>query len=67
MKEKLITEIMQNMLPHLDNAKLVQLKQTLEQLFSRYDVNEITGSAEEKSDRDLIFRLSVSKVVQKSL
>ena len=47
MKEKLMTEIMQTMLPHLDNAKLVQLKQALEQTLSRYDVNEINGSAEE--------------------
>lgn len=64
MKEKLITEIMQAMLPHLDNAKLVQLKQTLEQTLSRYDVNEINGSAEEGNDGDLIERFISAKRIE---
>lgn len=54
MKEKFIAEIIQEMLPHLDNAKLVQLKQVLEQKLSRYDVNELNGSAAEGNDSDLI-------------
>ena len=64
MKEKLITEIMQAMLPHLDNAKLVQLKRTLEQTLSRYDVNEINGSAEEGNDGDLIERFISAKRIE---
>ena len=64
MKEKLITEIMQAMLPHLDNAKLVQLKQTLEQTLSRYDVNESNGSAEEGNDRDLIEKFISAKRIE---
>lgn len=64
MKVKLITEIMQAMLPHLDNAKLVQLKQTLEQTLSRYDVNEINGSAEEGNDRDLIEKFISAKRIE---
>ena len=64
MKEKLITEIMQAMLPHLDNARLVQLKQTLEQTFSRYDVNEVDGSVEEGNDRDLIEKFISAKRIE---
>lgn len=64
MKEKLITEIIQTMLPHLDNAKLVYLKQTLEQMLSRYDVNEITGSEEERNDRDLIEKFISAKRIE---
>lgn len=64
MKEKLITEIMQAMLPHLDNAKLVQLKQTLAQTLSRYDVNEINGSSEEGNDRDLIEKFISAKRIE---
>jgi site-specific recombinase XerD len=64
MKEKLITEIMQAMLPHLDNARLVQLKQTLEQTLSRYDVNEVDGSIEEGNDRDLIEKFISAKRIE---
>lgn len=64
MKEKLVTEIMQAMLPHLDNAKLVQLKQALEQTLSRYDVNEVDGSIEEGNDRDLIEKFISAKRIE---
>ncbi len=64
MKEKLITEIIQAMLPHLDNAKLLRLKQTLEQTLSRYDVNEVDGSVEEGNDRDLIEKFISAKRIE---
>ncbi len=64
MKEKLIAEIMQAMLPHFDNAKLVLLKQTLEQTLSRYDVNEVDGPVEEENDRDLIEKFISAKRVE---
>ena len=64
MKEKLMAEIIQAMLPHLDNAKLVQLKQTLEQTLSRYDVNEVDGSVEEENDRDLIEKFISAKRIE---
>lgn len=63
-KEKLIAEIMQTMLPHLDNAKLVQLKQALEQTLSRYDVNKLNGSSEDGSDRDLIEKFISAKRIE---
>ena len=55
---------MQAMLPHLDNARLVQLKQTLEQTLSRYDVNEVDGSVEEGNDRDLIEKFILAKRIE---
>lgn len=64
MKEKLITEIVQAMLPHLDNASLVQLKQTLELTLSRYDVNEVDGSVEEGNDMDLIEKFISAKRIE---
>ena len=64
MKEKLITEIVQAMLPHLDNASLVQLKQTLEQMLSRYDVNEVDGAVEKGNDRDLIEKFISAKRIE---
>lgn len=64
MKEKFIAEIIQEMLPHLDNAKLVQLKQVLEQKLSRYDVNELNGSAAEGNDSDLIEKFISAKRIE---
>lgn len=64
MKEKLMAEIIQTMLPHLDNAKLVQLKQALELTLSRYDVNEVDGSVEEGNDSDLIEKFISAKRIE---
>ena len=41
MKEELITGVMQQMLPYLDNAQLKQLKQVLEQLLFHYKVTDV--------------------------
>ena len=38
MKQELITEVMQQMLPYLDNAQLKQLKQVMEQTLYHYEV-----------------------------
>ena len=64
MKEKLIAEIMQVMLPHLDNAKLLRLKQSLEQTLSRYDVSELDGLVEGENDRDLIEKFISAKRIE---
>ena len=40
MKEELISEIMQRMLPYLDNAQLKHLKQAMELTLNAYDVSE---------------------------
>lgn len=40
MKEHLMTEIMQGMLPHLDNAQLIQLQRTLTECLANKEVTE---------------------------
>lgn len=64
MKEKLKKEILQVMLPHLDNAKLLKLKQALEQTLSRYDVNEYNGIEKEESDFKLIEKFISAKRIE---
>ena len=49
MKEELITGVMQQMLPYLDNAQLKQLKQVMEQTLFHY---EVTGAEEVKLEED---------------
>ena len=51
MKQKIITEVMQHMLPHLDNAQLQQLQKVLEStLFGC----EITSQADKEAENDNI-------------
>ena len=49
MKQELMTKIMQQMLPYLDNAQMKQLRQVMEQVFFHY---EVTGA--EVSQRRMI-------------
>ena len=44
MKQKIMEEIMQQMLPYLDNAQLQKLQKALEDVYKRQDQNR-TGSA----------------------
>ena len=48
MKQELMTEVMQQMLPYLDNAQLKQLRQVMEQALYHY---EVTGT-EVKPEED---------------
>ena len=47
MKQKIMEEIMQQMLPYLDNAQLQKLQKALEHSFYNYD---ISGKVEETED-----------------
>lgn len=51
MKQKIITEVMQHMLPHLDNAQLQQLQKVLESTL--FDC-EVTAQADKKAENDNI-------------
>lgn len=64
MKEKILTDILQKMLPLLDNTKLLKLKQVLEQTLSRYEVNEYNSSEREENDRDLIDKFISAKRIE---
>lgn len=58
MKDQLVTAVMQNMLPYLDNAQLNQLKQVLEQVLVHYKVTETEVNPEEDDSSDLIVRFT---------
>ena len=46
MKEELMTEVMQQMLPYLDNEELKQLKIVMEQVLFHYDVTSVDIKSE---------------------
>ena len=48
MKEELITDVIQQMLPYLDNAQIKRLTQAMEFILFRYEVT----SAEERREVD---------------
>ncbi len=47
MKDELITDVMQQMLPYLDNAQLKQLRQVMEHTLFHYDVSASVVKPEE--------------------
>jgi site-specific recombinase XerD len=54
MKHELMTEVMQQMLPYLDNAQLKQLRQVMEQVLFHYEVTVAEVKPEEDDSNDLI-------------
>lgn len=47
MMQELMMEVMQKMLPYLDNAQLKQLRQVMEQTFFHYEVTNSEVKPEE--------------------
>lgn len=64
MKEELMTEVMQQMLPYLDNAELKQLKIVMEQVLLHYDVTGVDIKPEEDDSKDLIARFIAAKRIE---
>ncbi len=64
MKQKLITEVMQQMLPYLDNAQLKQLKQVMEQTLFHYEVIGAKVKPEEDNSNDLIAMFIAAKRIE---
>ena len=60
MKEELMTEVMQQMLPYLDNAQLKQLRQALEQALYHYD--ELGMETTPNEDEDYIIKSPVHRI-----
>ena len=63
MKNKLITEIMQLMLPVLDNAQMKQLKQVMEQTLYYYEVSSAETKLEDDS-KDFIAMFIAAKRIE---
>ena len=64
MKEELITEITQCMLPYLDNAQLKQLKQVMEHTLFKYDVSVVKANAEEDDSNALSEKFIAAKRIE---
>ena len=64
MKEELMAEIMQKMLPYLDNAQLKQLRQIMEHTLFHYDVSSNTTKTEENDDGSLIATFIAAKRIE---
>lgn len=64
MKERLITEVMQEMLPYLDNAQMKHLREVMGQALFHYDVAEKREVPEEDNSRQLIAMFISAKRVE---
>ena len=54
MKLQLLTEVMQEMLPYLDNAQMKQLREAMGQILFHYEITESKGSLKEDNSNELI-------------
>ena len=64
MKEKLITEVMQEMLPYLDNAQMKHLREVMGQALFRYEVTESKVLPEEDNSEELIGMFIAAKRIE---
>lgn len=64
MREKIIMEIMQQMLSYLDNAQMKQLEQVLERELLQYEVSEISGVQEYDDSYDVLAKFISAKGVE---
>ena len=61
MKKEIITEVLQRMLPYLDNSQLYQLKNTIDSVLTKY---EITDEPDTKSNEDLVSKFIEAKRIE---
>ena len=64
MKEELITGVMQQMLPYLDNAQLRQLKQVMEQILFHYEVTDVEIKKAEDDSSELVAMFIAAKRIE---
>ena len=64
MKNELITEVIQLMLPVLNNAQLKQLKQVMEQTLFHYVVSGVETKPEENDSNELIAKFIAAKRIE---
>ena len=64
MKDELVAEVMQQMLPYLDNAQLKQLRLVMEHTLFHYDISDIAAKTAASWWRPS-FPLSGSRAVRK--
>ena len=64
MRDELIAEVVQRMLPYLDNKQLVNLQNNLNQVFQRYDVELIKDCNSENDNQELVEKFISAKRVE---
>ncbi len=64
MRDELISEVVQRMLPYLDNKQLVNLQNNLNQVLQRYDVEFIKGGNSENDSQELVEKFISAKRVE---
>lgn len=64
MKTKIITEIEQSMLKHLDNAQLEELHKVLEQAFKGITISKSSEDNEETSNEELLNDFIAAKKIE---
>ena len=64
MKQELMTDVMQQMLPYLDNSQLKQLKQVMEQVLHRYEVIGTEVKLGEDDNSNLIAMFIAAKRIE---
>ena len=64
MKQKIITEVLQQMLPYLDNAGLKQLQRVLEHGLRNHEITETVAKSEDDDSFDLIDMFISAKRVE---
>lgn len=61
MKQQMITKVMQQMLPYLDNAQLKQLKHVMEHTLYHYEVSDAEPKQEENDSGNLVAMFIAAK------
>lgn len=64
MRDELISEVVQRMLPYLDNKQLVNLQNNLNLVLQRYDVELIDGGNSENDNQELVEKFISAKRVE---
>ena len=64
MKEELITGVMQQMLPYLDNAQLKRLKQVMEQILFYYEITNAEVKQVEDDSNELMAMFIAAKRIE---
>ena len=64
MKEKLLTDVIQEMLPYLDNYQLQQLRKSLERVFQTYEIVCSSKEDEKDDNQELISKFIASKRIE---
>lgn len=64
MTQNLISDVLQLMLPHLDNVQSMQLQQVLEQVLFRYEVSQKSGMTEDGDQDELVKKFLAAKRIE---